>query len=113
MTRFTDEPGSPIRNYESGADQTKDGSRCANGCARLWVPAVNKKNDKGRAKHAAKIDRCSQRRSCSPLQNSGDPEKQQHINDQMHRVEMQKRICGNAPVLAMQVAIVWKRSHFQ
>src|SRR5206468_6554399 len=77
-------------------------------CTDFWMPAVNKENHKGRGKHATKIDRSGQRRSCSPLQNSGYPEKQQHIDKQMHPVEMQKRICSEAPVLSMQVPVVWK-----
>jgi hypothetical protein len=107
-TRLIDEPGIPVGKHKCGAYQAKDASRCANGCTGLWVPAVNKENHKGRGKYAAKIDRCGQRRPSSPLQNSGYPEKQQHIDKQMHPIEMQKRIRSEAPVLSMQVPVVWK-----
>src|SRR3954463_10745786 len=78
--RLTDELGITIRNYDCGADQAKHATRRADGRTNLWMPAVNEKNYKSREKHAAEINRSSQRNSHSFFEDAADPEKQQRIN---------------------------------
>src|SRR5436309_15995266 len=75
-TRLIDQPGIALRNYDCCAHQAKHGTRCADGCTNLWMPAVNEKNYETREKHAEKINRHSQWSSHSLFEDAAVPEKQ-------------------------------------
>ena len=74
---------------------------------------MHQENQCRRAKHAGEIDEGTCRGTDLFLNNSSDPQKNERVHDKVQPVEMKKRLSSDAPVLSVQLAVIWKRAKFE